>query len=130
MPIETLTPNGRAVSESTLPATPATEDDELRAFAIRHLEHVRRFKIYVATYVLSLLVLTPIWVATQYATADGWPQHLSSRSRYPGDWDPWLIWVALVGAGLLTIAALRTFYFDRPTTEAEIEREIERARSR
>ena len=76
------------------------------------------------------IVLTPIWIVTQYESNDGWIKHLSSRSRYPGDWDPWIIWVALIGGVIVAIAGLRAFYFDRPTTEADIEREVARMKSR
>jgi len=131
VPIETLTTNERVVSEPVPVGTPASEDEELRKFAARHLEHVRKFKLYLSAYVLSMLVLTPVWIATQYESADGWPEHLSSRSRYPGDWDPWIIWVALIGFVVVAIAGLRAYYFDRrPTTEADIDREVERLKSR
>ena len=129
MPTETLTTNERVVSEQAPGITRLSEDDELRKFAVRHLENVRKFKIYLSIYVLSMLVLTPVWVVTQYESADGWLEHLSSKSRYPGDWDPWLIWAALVGGVLVAIAGLRAYYFDRPTTEADIDREVERLKS-
>ena len=129
MPTETLTNNERVVSEQAPGITRLSEDDELRKFAVRHLENVRKFKIYLSIYVLSMLVLTPVWIVTQYESADGWLEHLSSRSRYPGDWDPWLIWVALAGGVLVAIAGLRAYYFDRPTTEADIDREVERLKS-
>jgi hypothetical protein len=128
VPTETVTTNGRVTSD-VIPETIASGDDEaLRRFALRHLERVRKFKVYVSVYLLSMLVLTPVWIVTQYETADGWLKHLSSRSRYPGDWDPWIIWVALIGAVLVAIAGYRA-YFDRPTTEAEVEREIQRLKS-
>ncbi len=129
MPTETLSTNERVTPEGVPAIVRKPEDDELRKLAVRHLEHVRRFKLYLSIYVLSMLVLTPVWIVTQYETADGWLKHLSSRSRYPGDWDPWIIWVGLVGAVLVAIAGLRA-YFDRPTTEAEVEREIERLKTR
>jgi hypothetical protein len=72
-----------------------------------------------------MLVLTPVWIVTQYQSADGWPEHLSSRSRYAGDWDPWIIWVALVGAVLVAISGFRA-YASRKSSEADIEREVER----
>ena len=50
---------------------------------------------------------------------------LSSRSRYPGDWDPWIIWVAIVGAALVAIAGYRA-YADRPADHADVEHELER----
>ena len=129
MPTETVTTNERVASEAVPGIVRSRDDETLRKLALRHLEHVRKFKLYLSVYVLSMLVLTPVWIVTQYETADGWLKHLSSRSRYPGDWDPWIIWVALIGAFLVAIAGFRT-YFDRPTTEADVEREVERLRSR
>jgi hypothetical protein len=132
VPADMLTNERVAPQEaSPEPPTPDEEEEELRLFARRHLENVRKFKVYLAVYVLSLLVLTPVWVITQYESADGWPEHLSSRSRYPGDWDPWIIWVALLGGVLVALAGLRAYYFDRrPTTEADVDREVERMKSR
>jgi hypothetical protein len=120
VPTETVTTNGRVHG---------AEDEALRAFAVRHLERVRKFKLYLSVYVLAMLVLTPVWIVTQYESSPGWPKHLSSRSRYPGDWDPWLIWVAVVGAAIVAIAGLRA-HLERPETEAEIEREVERLKTR
>ena len=128
MPTETATTNERVTSEEAPEVARNPEDETLRTLAVRHLERVRKFKLYLAVYVLSMLVLTPVWVITQYETADGWPKHLSSRSRYPGDWDPWIIWVGLIGAVLVAISAYRA-YVDRPDTEADIEREIERLKA-
>ena len=130
MPTETIPKNDRVVFEQAPTSTRTSEDAELRAFAARHLEHVRKFKLYLSIYVLSMLVLTPVWIITQYEANDGWLKHLSSRSRYPGDWDPWLLWVALVGGVIVAIAGLRAYYFDRPTTEADIDREVERWKAR
>lgn len=126
MPTETLMKNGRVVSEQAKGIPPTPEEEELRKFAVRHLEHVRKFKLYLSIYVISLVVLTPVWMVTQYESADGWPEHLSTRSRYPGDWDPWIVWVALIGGAVVLVAGLRAYYFDKPATEAEIDREVER----
>jgi hypothetical protein len=128
VPTETLPTNERVATEDVPEIAPSPEDDALRKLAQRHLEHVRKFKLYLSVYVLSMVVLTPVWIVTQYETADGWPDHLSSRSRYPGDWDPWLIWVALVGAVVVAIAGFRA-YSSRGDTEGEIEREVERLKS-
>ena len=124
MPTETVTTNERTQPEGGLEIV-RSRDEEIRKLALRHLERVRKFKLYLAVYLLSLLVLTPVWVITQYETQDGWLKHLSSRSRYAGDWDPWIIWVALGGAVFVAIAGFRA-YLDRPTTEEEIDREVER----
>jgi hypothetical protein len=128
VPTETVTTNERVTSDVGSETIASGDDEALRKFALRHLERVRKFKLYLSVYLLSMLVLTPVWIVTQYETADGWLKHLSSRSRYPGDWDPWIIWVALIGAVLVAIAGYRA-YLDRPTTEAEVEREIQRLKS-
>ena len=124
----TVSTNGRVAAEDSQEIAPSLEDKALRKLAVQHLENIRKFKRYLSVYLISMLVLTPIWVITQYEQADGWLQHLSSRSRYPGDWDPWLIWVGLIGAFIVALAGYRA-YFDRPETEADIEREVERLKA-
>jgi hypothetical protein len=128
MPVETPT-NERVAPERLPEIAPPSVDDAVRTLAQRHLEHVRKFRLYLFVYLLSMVVLTPVWIITQYESSPGWLQHLSSRSRYPGDWDPWLIWVALIGAVLVAIAGYRV-YADRTDSPAELEREIERLKSR
>ena len=128
MPEKTVAENGRVTSGTANEVVRSREEKALRKLAVEHLDNIRRFKRYLVIYLLGMLVLTPIWVITQYEQADGWLQHLSSRSRYAGDWDPWLIWVGLVGAFLVALAGYRA-YFDQPETEAEIEREVERLKS-
>ena len=129
MPTGTLTTNERVTSEGVPEIVRSREDEALRKLALRHLENVRKFKLYLSVYMLSMLVLTPVWIVTQYESADGWLEHLSTRSRYPGDWDPWIIWVALIGGFLVGLAALRAYFF-QGETEADIEREMERLESK
>ncbi|HEU0304473.1 MAG TPA: hypothetical protein VFR32_07825 [Gaiellaceae bacterium] len=99
-----------------------TLTDRPRHETARHLEHVRRFKRYLTVYLLSMLVLTPVWIVTQYESADGWPEHLSTRSRYAGDWDPWIIWVALIGAAIVGYTALRAYVLEDEKDE-DVKRE-------
>ena len=96
MPTETLSKNERVVPEPLPEIVPephemvrAREDESLRKIALKHLEEVRRFKLWASAYVLALLVLTPVWIATEYASTDGWPERFSSQGN-PGDWDPWI----------------------------------------
>jgi hypothetical protein len=128
VPTETLPKNERVAPEALPEIVRKREDEALRKLALQHLERIRKFKLSLAVYVLSLVVLTPVWIVTQYEQADGWPEHLSTRSRYAGDWDPWILWVALIGAAVVAIFAFRA-YFERASTEAEIEHEIERLKS-
>lgn len=116
MPTETVPRRERAVSQRPPEKARGPQDEALRERARRHLEQVRKFKLYLSIYVLSMLVLTPIWIVTQYETQDGWPEHLSTRSRYPGDWDPWIIWIGILGAVLVAITGVRA-YRSRPTRE-------------
>jgi hypothetical protein len=127
VPTEIVSGNNRLTSEAGRPDG-LEQDEALRKLAVQHLERVRKFKRYLWGYVLAMLILTPIWVVTQYQIQDGWPKHLSTRSRYAGDWDPWIIWVALIGATIVAIAGYRA-YVERGDTEADIEREIERLKS-
>lgn len=129
MPTEISTTNERVVSETAPETDRSSEDEALRTIALRHLENVRKFKLYLVSYVLAMMVLTPVWVVTQYESSPGWPDHLSSRSRYPGDWDPWLVWVGLVGSFLVCLAGIRA-YWVRGETEADIDREVERLKRR
>ncbi|HEY7380937.1 MAG TPA: 2TM domain-containing protein [Gaiella sp.] len=127
MPTETLAKNGRVAPEAMADLSLADERT-LRAVARKHIEHVRRLRMHVAAFVLGMLVLTPIWLVTEYMNADGWPERFSDNSN-AGDWNPWILWVALVWGFVVAVIALRT-YFDRPTTEAEIQHEVERLKSR
>jgi hypothetical protein len=128
VPTGLVTRNGQGTPTGIAPVAPARDESALRKLAEQHLERVRRFKLGLAVYAVTMVALTPVWIVTQYETADGWPKHLSSRSRYPGDWDPWLIWVGVVGAVIVAIMGLRA-YFDRPTTEVDVDREVERLKS-
>ena len=127
MRTETVKDNGTVTQES-LPAISPPEDEPYRKLAIEQLGRVRRFKIRLAGFILAMVIATPVWVVTEYMNADGWPQRLSDNSQ-PGDWNPWIIWVALIGLFVVGLSGLKA-YFDRPTTEAEIRREIERLEGR
>jgi len=105
-----------------------TSDEELRSLALKQIERHRRLELRASAYVLGMLVLTPVWVVSEYVRADGWPQRLS-HSGNPGDWSPWIIWVALAWGFYVAMTAL-AIHFRRPTTEAEMERELERLRRR
>lgn len=126
MPAEILTENGR----STAPPVPtSTEADPLRDWARKHVERVRRLKLHVAEFVLGMIVLTPIWALVEWNDNGGFKRFDFSDDGTPGDWEPWILYVALIWGLFVGIDAIRT-YFDRPTTELEVDREVERLTSR
>ena len=128
MPTEML-----SKTRPTTPAPPAgrrdepVQDGELRAWARKHVERVRKLKRDLAIYVLGLTTLTGIWVLVEWQDNGGF-QRLSDNGN-PGDWEPWVLYVALIWGFFLVLDALKV-YFDRPATEADIDRELERLASR
>jgi hypothetical protein len=125
VPAEMLKTNERTAS----PPVPATNgpDDELRAWARKHVERVHRLKRDIAVFVLGMVVLTSIWVLVEWQDNGAFERF--SGGNNPGDWEPWILYVALIWGFFLALDVLKT-YFDRPTTEAEVEAQIERLRPR
>lgn len=121
MPTEMLTKDGRKLT----PPIPTTADPhgELREFARKHLELVRRFKMHIAAFLVGMAVLTPIWAFAEWQSNGGFERW--SDNSNPGDWEPWILYVA-TGWGLWLVYLGIKVYFDRPTTEADIDREVER----
>jgi hypothetical protein len=124
VPTEMLTKNERTALQ-TAPAT-SLQEDELRAWARKHVERVRRLKRDVAVFVLGMVSLTAVWVLVEWNDNGAFERF--SGGNNPGDWEPWILYVALIWGFFVGLDALRV-YFDRPTTEAEIDRQIERLRS-
>jgi H+/Cl- antiporter ClcA len=124
VPADLLTTNERKVS-APIPPPATSQDDELRAFARQHLERVHRLKLNIAAYVLGMVVLTPVWALVEWQSNGGF-QRWSNNSQ-PGDWEPWILYVALIWGLVVGIMALKV-HFDRPATEAEVDREVERLR--
>ena len=118
MPDATLTTEERSTSSVT-----GAEEDELRAWARKHVERVHRLKRDVAVFVLGMIVLTSIWVLIEWQD-NGAFERLSSGDN-PGDWDPWIFFVALIWGFFVALDAVRA-YFDRPATEVEIDRALGR----
>ena len=73
-----------------------------------------------------MLVLTPLWALIEWQD-NGSFERWSNNSR-PGDWEPWILYIGGVWALVVATLALHV-YFERPATEAEIDRELERLRS-
>ena len=124
MPNEVLTNDERMVQPAT---APILQDDELRAWARRHLERIRRLKRDVAVFGLGMVAMTSIWILVEWNDNGAFERF--SGGNNPGDWEPWILYVLLIWGFFVALDALKV-YFDRPTTEAEIDRQLERLRSR
>jgi hypothetical protein len=124
MPAETLTKNGRNAPQLTRATTVPAE--EYQTWARKHVERVQRLKLHVATFVLGMIVLTPLWALVEWQS-NGAFERWSDNSN-PGDWEPWILYVAFIWGGILALNALR-LHFDRPVTDAEVDREVERLTS-
>jgi H+/Cl- antiporter ClcA len=91
----------------------AATADEMRRFARRRLEGIRRLRFHVAAWVLGMVVISPLNALIEWQD-NGSFERLSSNSR-PGSWDPWVLYIG--GIWALVIAALAlVVYVDRPKT--------------
>lgn len=127
VPAELLTKDERTASEPV--DTSKAREDELREWARQHVERVRKLKMHVAAYVLGMVVLTPVWALVEWSDNGGFQRLTFNDEGNPGDWEPWILYVALIWGLVVAIKALKLF-FDRPTTEAEIDHEVRRLESR
>jgi len=119
VPAEMLTTNERSASQPTT----SMREDELREWARKHVERVRKLKLNVAAYLLGMVVLTAVWALVEWQDNGAFERF--SGGNNPGDWEPWILYPALIWGFFVAIDVLKT-YFDRPTTEAEIDREVTR----
>jgi len=103
-------------------------DDELRSLAVKQVVRIQKLRLLVASYVLGMLVLTGVWIGVEYLGSDGWPERLSTNGR-PGDWSPWIVWVAL-GWGFYVAVSALAVHIRQPPAEVDVERELERLRRR
>jgi hypothetical protein len=117
VPAETLT-------GSEFGASPP--DDELREWARKHIKRVRSAKAHIAAYLLGMIMLIPLWIIVEWQSAGGFERF--SDGAKPGDWEPWILYIA-VPWGLCVAFIALSAYFDRPTTEADVDREVRRLAS-
>ena len=73
-----------------------------------------------------MAVLTAVWALVEWQDNGAFERF--SGGANAGDWEPWILYPALIWGFFVAIDVLKT-YFDRPTTEAEIDRAVRRLRS-
>jgi 2TM domain-containing protein len=99
---------------------------EVRARAVRQIERRRRFYRHAIAYAGASVLLIVIWAASEYHNAGGWPTDgFSQSSGISHVWNSWIIY-PILGLGLLLgIDAWKTFG-EKPISESDIRREIDR----
>ena len=100
---------------------------ELRRQAVDRVRRRRNFMTHLVAHVGLIVLLTAIWATTEYHNAGGWPTGFRT-GRENHDWDPWIVYPFIALHAVLAVHAWIAFG-RRPTTEREIEREMERLRS-
>ena len=100
-----------------------TPEDELRAWARSYVERVHKLKRDVSIYVVGMLALTTVWAMLEWQDNGAFERF--SGGNNTGDWEPWIAYVALIWGFFVALDALKV-YFDRPATEAEVDRQLKR----
>jgi hypothetical protein len=109
-----------------IPDAPANGDQLARQQAIRQIERRRRFWISTTWSGIAMLILVAIWAISEYHNAGGWP--VDGFSQSSGIHEVWNFWIVYpLGAWLLIVAAhARAVFGNKPISESQIKREIER----
>ncbi len=108
---------------------PVNSEQLARRQAIQQIGRRRRFRFRAVMGTLLMILLTVSWVFSEYHSAGGWPTNGFSQSNsgwgHPNVWNPWIIYPAIVWV-LATAGYARFVYRNKPVSESEINREIER----
>ncbi|MGA8724252.1 MAG: 2TM domain-containing protein [Acidimicrobiales bacterium] len=112
------------------PSSQSDGEEQLRQQAIRRIGQRRHFHVELVVSGVAMFLLVLVWAASEYHDAGGWPTGgFSQSSGIPNVWNLWIVyplvaWVLIMGARAWRV------YRNRPISEGEIEREIERMRGR
>jgi hypothetical protein len=105
----------------------ASDDSEqlARRQAINQAKARRLFKISTTASAVGVALLVPIWAATEYQHAGGWPTRgFSQSSGTPNVWNAWIVYPVIAWV-TLTAARGWAVYGRKPIPAGEIERETE-----
>ena len=104
----------------------ALDDSEqlARQQAVKQARARRLFKISTASAAVGVTLLVPIWAATEYRNAGGWPARgFSQTSAAPGVWSIWIIY-PLFAYALMTTGHGWFVYRRKPIPGSKIKREV------
>lgn len=103
-----------------------SDEQQVRAMAIKQIEQERRFHKHAVTYAVVSILLVIVWAISEYNNANGWPtEGFSESSGTPHVWNLWIVYPLVVFGALLAIEAWNT-YRKKPITEQEIRRHVDR----
>ncbi len=94
--------------------------------AIKQIKRRRRFHAEFVVSGIGMAFLVLIWATSEYHNAKGWPTHGFSQSS--GIHDVWNFWIIYPFTAWVLIMAARAWsvYGNKPISEGEIKRVIER----
>ena len=82
-------------------AAPEDSEELARQQVIRQAKARRLFRISTTASGVGVALLVPIWAATEYQHAGGWPTGgFSQRSGSPNVWNCWIIYPAIAWASM------------------------------
>jgi hypothetical protein len=104
-----------------------TDSEQLaRQQAIQQIKARRRFKISTGSAAVGVTLLVPIWAATEYRNAGGWPTRgFSQNSGIPRVWNIWIIY-PFAAYALITAGHGWFVYGRKPIPGSEIKPAIDR----
>jgi hypothetical protein len=111
-----------------LNATDTRSGAELRRRTRARLERIGRLKFHIAAWVFGMVMLTPLWALIEWQDNGGF-ERFSNDSR-PGEWEPWILYVAGIWALVIVIVAVRSSILGEPNRSARLERLMQRLRLR
>jgi hypothetical protein len=115
----------RELARRTPAGTSAPAGADVRIAARRRLEDVGRLKFHVAAWALGMVVLAPLWALLEWQDNGGFRRW--SGDGQPGDWEPWILYVGGIWAGVIVLLAL-WLHLGRPVTREKIKAELQRLR--
>jgi hypothetical protein len=111
------------------PDASADSEQLARELAIKQIKARRLFKISTASAAVGVTLLVPIWAATEYRNAGGWPTRGFGQRSGDKAWNIWIIYPFLAFA-LITAGHGWFVYGRKPVRESEIKREMTFASAR
>lgn len=119
---------GHRVNRVSRSLRSGTDVDPFETSAHRHAKRVRRLKRNGVAWAVGTILLTTLWVVNQWR-GNGEFKHFGNEGN-PGDWNPTL-WAVGVGVWTLIVGFMALqVHFERPTTQAEVDRDVARLKPR